>query len=1101
MTQVKRALALCLVASVAPFLSAAPADLQPDSAAVRIRFGMRDTQSTDWSGKITPSQGRVTDIRGWRWGAGDAANVPAGTWTVHTNRVPAQGEAAKKAVKAGRQMPMADNGVVVTLAGAGDGTKFDVETQQGKADFTLGDIPYGKRLVFLDGQMEIERTPAVAPLAQTTSDEDYPAAAAARDGAIYVAYLAFTRGADFQGYRERLATPEVSPESTVLSVGRIKMITKPQDMDYLTEPTGGERLYLRAFKNGAWGEPMVVAGGPEEYYRPAVAVDGSGKAWVFYPAHTNADAHFDNGNWEVMARAFDPAANKFADPVNVSHAPGSDFMCAAAADSQGQVHLVWMGAKEGKFHVYTARQDGAKFTEPARVSNSSANEWDPAIACDPKTGNVAIAWDAYDRGDYDVHLVTSGPDGKFSDPVPVAATNNFEVRPSLAYDGESRLWVAWEQSGENWGKDFGGLKKFGIPIYSGEQFGGGRSLGVKVLRYANDWLKPANVMDAVPTGAVGNAGAGGAAGAKMRNIRRANIAPCYPRLCADDQGRVWMAFRGRPAGPQWRVNVGGVWFEYVTRYEGDHWMPAAWVPRSNNVLDNRPALVATHDHQVLMAYSGDGRGDVQPERIGDPHAGEGVGATPADAAKLQPGAPGNPPAPPEARPPQQEEQAAPAAKGKKGKKGKKAGGGGRNAQGPDPNQDIYVTLLSPTDAGKNPPANQLEAIQPEKAVDPPQQAAAEEAAVKTMRDYRSDLNGQNLRIWRGEFHRHTEFSPDGMGDGGILDLWRYVLDAISFDWIGDGDHDYGNGREYTWWTTQKLVTLFTVPDHFVPMFSYERSVVYPEGHRNCVFAVRGVRSLPRLPLSAESKFAHAPDTQLLYQYLKRFDGVCAPHTSGTNMGTDWRDHDPLVEPMVEIYQGDRNNYERPDAPRSADREAKLKNSTPEVESFGGYRPKGYVNNALKMGYRLAFESSSDHISTHLSYCNVYVTEPSRAAILEGMKKRRVYGSTDNILADLRVTAGGKEHFMGEEFTGDKAPTLRVKLVGTRELADVVVIKDDQVVHEIKPNQKEVSFEWTDPSPTRGKTSYYYVRGEQVPDMPGVTGELVWISPVWITYQQ
>src|SRR6266545_4566432 len=73
-------------------------------------------------------------------------------------------------------------------------------------------------------------------------------------------------------------------------------------------------------------------------------------------------------------------------------------------------------------------------------------------------------------------------------------------------------------------------------------------------------------------------------------------------------------------------------------------------------------------------------------------------------------------------------------------------------------------------------------------------------------------------------------------------------DAADLDWIGDGDHDYGSGREYSWWTTQKAVTLFTIPEHFVPMYCYERSVSYPEGHRNCMFAQRGIRSLPRLPI-------------------------------------------------------------------------------------------------------------------------------------------------------------------------------------------------------------------------------------------------------------
>ena len=86
-------------------------------------------------------------------------------------------------------------------------------------------------------------------------------------------------------------------------------------------------------------------------------------------------------------------------------------------------------------------------------------------------------------------------------------------------------------------------------------------------------------------------------------------------------------------------------------------------------------------------------------------------------------------------------------------------------------------------------------------------------------------------------------------------------------------------------------------------------------------------------------------------------------------------------------------------------EAALKQSTPEKESIGGWRPKGFVNLALLKGYRLAFQSSSDHISTHLSYCNVYVTEPTRQGIVEAIKKRRVYGATDNIIADVRCQSG------------------------------------------------------------------------------------------------
>jgi hypothetical protein len=57
-----------------------------------------------------------------------------------------------------------------------------------------------------------------------------------------------------------------------------------------------------------------------------------------------------------------------------------------------------------------------------------------------------------------------------------------------------------------------------------------------------------------------------------------------------------------------------------------------------------------------------------------------------------------------------------------------------------------------------------------------------------------------------------------------------------------------------------------------------------------------------------------------------------------------------------------------------------------------------------------------------------------------------------------------------------------------------------VVYTADPNQKDVSFSWTDSKPEPGKTSYYYVRGQQVPDFEGAEGELVWASPLWIKYE-
>ncbi len=369
----------------------------------------------------------------------------------------------------------------------------------------------------------------------------------------------------------------------------------------------------------------------------------------------------------------------------------------------------------------------------------------------------------------------------------------------------------------------------------------------------------------------------------------------------------------------------------------------------------------------------------------------------------------------------------------------------------------------------------------------PDKAKEAAAAVQRIRAYRVEAGGKKYQLLRGEFHRHTEVSWDGGPDGSLEDMFRYALDAAALDWVGNGDHDNGAGREYTWWLTQKLTDAYHVADRFTPMFSYERSVAYPHGHRNCVFARRGVRTLPRLAQPDPDKRVagiHADDTKMLYRYLKELDGICAAHTSATSMGTDWRDNDPVVEPLVEIYQGDRMSYEEEGAPRAGYKA----DSGKKPVNIAGWYPKGYINNALAKGYRLGFQSSSDHWSTHISYCVAVAERHDRAAILAAMRQRHCYGATDNIILDVR----SGDHLMGDAFKTADAPSLEVNVVGTAPVAAIDIIRDSKVVETIKPEAREHKVKWTDPKPEAG-THYYYVRVQQK------DGQLAWGSPLWINY--
>src|SRR5262245_28012272 len=118
---------LCVIVMLVP-AAPAPAALQPnDLVTLRIRFGFKDKDPTDWSGSIIPASGKVESIRGWRWVAGDTAEGNA--WIVGTRRPPAQNAAERRRVNAGEKLPMADNGVIVTLSGVKptDEIKFDAK--------------------------------------------------------------------------------------------------------------------------------------------------------------------------------------------------------------------------------------------------------------------------------------------------------------------------------------------------------------------------------------------------------------------------------------------------------------------------------------------------------------------------------------------------------------------------------------------------------------------------------------------------------------------------------------------------------------------------------------------------------------------------------------------------------------------------------------------------------------------------------------------------------------------------------------------------------------------------------------------------------------
>jgi hypothetical protein len=954
----------------------APVEAQP--VAILIELGVKDDKPLPWPGRAAVIGAKVVKREGYRFNATDKLVEPDG-WeasTYRTGRAP-QSPAATKLMR------LATVGVVLHLTDIAPDAAVTLELKNKgkKIVVPLQDVLAGKNKVVSDGAVIVRLVSTASPVVSAPTEDDYPAAARGPDGTLWVAYISYTR----KGAEDNVNFRQIKKQ--------------PANFKAYDQPGFADQLWVKYLRQGVWSEPIAITDGRQDLMRCALAIAGDGTAWVAYSADRQ-------GNFDIYAR---PVAAKFSKDdkrtpapgpeQRLTKSPGPDLNPVMCTDQQGRPWLACQSWDElGQARINLFRLQGEQWQEGPALPGRPLGEncWSASLAAGP-AGQVALAYDIYRNGDYDVLLAVIDRD-RVTEHV-VAGSSKFEARPSVAYDAQNRLWIAFEEGPTRWGKDFGALDVgHGNPLYSKH------SVHVACLQ-GGKLLEPVATLP-VPKMPADIPGDG-------NNFIQYEYSRRYshPRLGLDGKGRVWLSYR-QHFGTPFNTYPGSTWLTLARRLDGDRWTDPVEVHHSDGLLDHRPVMLPQPDGGLLIVHNTDGRY-----------------TTPALI-----------------------------------------------------DNQIYASVINLPGGPMDPKlVPRAPGTRDDKA------AAQELAAVKRIRAYRAEVAGKKYQLLRGEFHRHTEISFDGGSDGSLEDMFRYAIDAAGMDWIGNGDHDAGSGREYTWWIIQKYTDAYHVKNVFTPMFTYERSVGYPHGHRNCVFARRGIRVLPRLAEPNEDKkvaTVHADDAKMLYRYLKEFGGICASHTSATNMGTDWRDHDKDVEPIVEIYQGDRMSYEYEGAPRSGYENKSGKTPV----NIGGWYPKGFINLALEKGIRLGFQASSDHHSTHISYCITLAERNDRESILAAMRQRHCYAATDDIILDVR----SGQHMMGDEFKTAVAPTLDLTVIGTRDLAAITILRDSAVVATIKPAKSEYRGTWTDPNPAPG-VHYYYVRVQQTDD------QLAWGSPMWIDY--
>lgn len=296
-----------------------------------------------------------------------------------------------------------------------------------------------------------------------------------------------------------------------------------------------------------------------------------------------------------------------------------------------------------------------------------------------------------------------------------------------------------------------------------------------------------------------------------------------------------------------------------------------------------------------------------------------------------------------------------------------------------------------------------------------------------------------FRLFWGDLHGQVDLAVKA------YDYFKYARDVSAIDFAGFQRNDHNITNE-DWETQQKIEREFNQPGRFIVFPGYEWSADTKDGgHRNVYFLVDGqpIRRSSHWNVKDKSDaYTDLRTVKELYDAYRGKDVIIIPHVGGRK--ADLSFHEPELEPVIEVSS-----------------------------SHGTF--EWFLEEAVKRGYRVGFIAGSDDYMGRPggSYpgfhdrryakgglTGIFAEELTREALWKALKSRRCYGTTGARIILLFESDG---HFMGEEYTTNKPPKLKVFVAGTNTIEKVELMRGLELAysHPIprKPSPNKVRILW------------------------------------------
>ena len=281
-----------------------------------------------------------------------------------------------------------------------------------------------------------------------------------------------------------------------------------------------------------------------------------------------------------------------------------------------------------------------------------------------------------------------------------------------------------------------------------------------------------------------------------------------------------------------------------------------------------------------------------------------------------------------------------------------------------------------------------------------------------------------LKVFWGDMHGQTK---ETVGTGSVPEYLSFVRDVAALDFTGWQGNDFQVTVEL-WAHVKDLIKEYHDPGRFVTFLGYEWSGLTPAGGDHNIYYLGDDEPIHRsdqwlIEDKVDPETDRYPISELWETFKGRRDVLAIPHVGGRHGNFDF--YDPERIPLIEVHS-----------------------------NHGTF--EWFLEEAMRRRMKVGFIAASDDhssrpgltypsggMTTRGGYTGAYAKELTREALWEAFWARRAYGTTGERII-VHVESDG--HLMGEEYSTDEAPEVKVRIAGTAPLHEVEVWNWEQPIY-------------------------------------------------------